>query len=46
MAGKAEASMNPAQKLITTVRTNPQCGMTRLNGAAPSIDAHITGLRP
>ena len=39
MAGKAEESINPTQKLRIIVHSRLACGISKLNGAAPKIDA-------
>ena len=46
MAGKAEESINPTQKLSTIVQARLACGINKLNGAAPKIEAQITYFRP
>ncbi len=46
MAGNADESMNPEQKLSITVIVKPTCGIRSEKGAVPSIDTHITSLRP
>lgn len=46
MAGNADDSMKPAQKLSAAVSGSDTYGRARLNGAVPRIDSHITGLRP
>ena len=47
MAGNADESISPAQKLSTTVATRLSTwGMASEKGAVPRIDAQITYLRP
>ena len=46
MAGKAEESINPTQKLRILAHSRLACGISNLNGAAPKIEAQITYLRP
>ena len=46
MAGKAEESINPTQKLRIIVHSRLACGISKLNGAAPKIEAQITYFRP
>ena len=46
MAGKAEESINPTQKLRIIVHSRLAWGISKLNGAAPKIEAQITYFRP
>ena len=46
IAGKADESIKPTQKLRIIVHTSPACGINKLKGAVPRIDPQITYLRP
>ena len=45
MAGKADERVRPTQKLSTAVTYKlSTCGISKVKGAAPKIEAHITYL--